>query len=110
MSLPQGTGLQKKGDLLSAFPSAASPLHLPAQPQAELALAGTWASSEPFRKEGSPTLALGWAEAGAGPADKALLCPTGAASSPINSRIMLGGGPPSLPSRRGSAGAPWEAS
>lgn len=61
-------------------------------------------------KRGAQPWALGWAEEGAGPADKALLCPTGAASLPINSRIMLGGGPPSLPSRRGSAGALWEAS
>lgn len=50
-------------------------------------------------KGGILRLGTGLGRVGAGPADKAPLCRAGPAGSPINSPIMLGSGPRSLPSR-----------
>lgn len=55
-------------------------------------------------KRRAQSWAQSWAGAGTGPADKALLCRAEAAGSPVNSRIILGGGPPAFP----AAAAPRE--
>lgn len=67
--------------------------------KAGFALAGTWVSPEAMGKGGILRLGTGLGRVGAGPADKAPLCRAGPAGSPINSPIMLGSGPRSLPSR-----------
>lgn len=109
MPPPQGAGLWER----EVYPMPSHPWHLhrtcrlgPGQGLPWLAPGRALSCSG---ERGARRRAPGWAGAGAGPADKALLCRAGAAGSPINSRIMLGGGPPSLPSCRRSAGAPWEA-
>lgn len=109
MPLSRGAGLRERGvHPVTSYPWLLHHAHRLGPGQGLPWLAPGRAPSH-LGKRGARRWARGWAGAGAGPADKALLCCAGAAGSPVNSRIMLDGSPPSLPSRRGSAGAPWEA-